>query len=67
MFLVLNPAAIHSPLCSVCPLFFFPVAIILSSLLFPALLVTDVAFSVWAAPQSSDLYKICTLPSQQSK
>lgn len=57
-----------SPLCSVCPLF-FPVAIIPSSLSFPALLVTDVAFSVPAAPQSSDLYKICisTFSAEQIK
>ena len=50
-------------------LYFFSVAIILSLPPFPALLITDVAFSVLAAPQSSDLYKIrvSTFPAEQIK
>lgn len=55
--------------CALSVPYFFPVAIILSSLSFPALPVTDVAFSVPAAPQNSDLYKICisTFSAEQIK
>lgn len=66
---VLNPAAIQtlSPVLCLSPVIFLLPSF--SSLSFPALLVTDVAFSVLAAPRAVNCTKLCisTFSTEQIK